>query len=45
VSADTRDQEYSAKRQLFLTEQGYPYEIVDSSRIGGAGEPLPEVGT
>jgi DNA excision repair protein ERCC-3 len=45
VSADTRDQEYSAKRQLFLTEQGYPYEILDAARIADAEGPLPEVGT
>jgi len=34
VSADTREQEFGKKRQLFLTEQGYAYEIV------GAGELL-----
>jgi DNA excision repair protein ERCC-3 len=28
VSRDTREQEFSAKRQLFLTEQGYRYEIL-----------------
>jgi len=28
VSADTREQEFAAKRQLFLTEQGYAYEIL-----------------
>ncbi len=27
VTAETRDQEFAAKRQLFLTEQGYSYEI------------------
>ncbi len=27
VSRDTSDQDYSVKRQLFLTEQGYRYEI------------------
>ncbi len=30
VSKDTCDQEFSLKRQLFLTEQGYRYEIVDA---------------
>ncbi len=30
ITRDTQDQEFSAKRQLFLTEQGYSYEIVDS---------------
>ena len=28
VSRDTREQEFAAKRQLFLTEQGYRYEIL-----------------
>ncbi|MAD34456.1 MAG: helicase [Planctomycetes bacterium] len=27
VSEDTREQDFAAKRQLFLTEQGYSYEI------------------
>ncbi len=30
VTRDTQDQIFSAKRQLFLTEQGYSYEIVNS---------------
>ncbi len=30
VSRDTNDQEFAVHRQLFLTEQGYRYEIVDS---------------
>ncbi|MCE5249179.1 DEAD/DEAH box helicase, partial [bacterium] len=30
VTRDTQDQEFAAKRQLFLTEQGYSYEITDS---------------
>lgn len=29
VSRDTNDQEFSVHRQLFLTEQGYRYEIID----------------
>lgn len=29
VSAGTKDQDYAAKRQRFLTEQGYGYEIRD----------------
>lgn len=29
VSRDTREEEFSAHRQLFLVEQGYPYHIVD----------------
>jgi DNA excision repair protein ERCC-3 len=28
VSRDTRDQEFAANRQLFLTEQGYHYNIL-----------------
>lgn len=35
VSADTREQEFARKRQLFLTEQGYAYEIIDSEDLGG----------
>jgi DNA excision repair protein ERCC-3 len=30
VTLDSRDQEFAQKRQLFLTEQGYSYEIVES---------------
>lgn len=30
VSRDTCDQDYSVKRQLFLTEQGYRYEIMNA---------------
>ena len=33
VSRDTCDQDYSMKRQLFLTEQGYRYEILDAEAI------------
>jgi len=29
VSRDTREEEFSAHRQLFLVEQGYPYKISD----------------
>ena len=29
VSRDTREEEFSMHRQLFLTEQGYPYKIID----------------
>src|SRR5262249_45976454 len=28
VTRDTKDQEFAANRQLFLTEQGYSYEIL-----------------
>ena len=30
VTKDTKDQDFSAKRQLFLTEQGYKYRIEDN---------------
>lgn len=30
ITRDTQDQEFSAKRQLFLTEQGYAYEIAEN---------------
>jgi DNA excision repair protein ERCC-3 len=33
VSRDTCDQDYSMKRQLFLTEQGYRYEILDAEAV------------
>ena len=33
VSRDTREQEFSAKRQLFLTEQGYRYEILYDTEL------------
>ncbi len=31
VTRGTKDQEYAEKRQLFLTEQGYKYLILDGS--------------
>jgi DNA excision repair protein ERCC-3 len=33
VSHGTRDQDFAQKRQLFLTEQGYSYRIVESSSL------------
>jgi DNA excision repair protein ERCC-3 len=33
VSRDTCDQDFSVKRQLFLTEQGYRYEICNSEDV------------
>jgi superfamily II DNA or RNA helicase len=33
VTRDTRDQEFSANRQLFLTEQGYRYTIEDAEQL------------
>ncbi|HEX9068081.1 MAG TPA: DNA repair helicase XPB [Ktedonobacterales bacterium] len=34
VTRDTRDQDFSANRQLFLTEQGYRYTIEDAESTG-----------
>ena len=33
VSADTREQEFARKRQLFLTEQGYVYAIAGADEV------------
>ncbi len=33
VSRDTREMDFAHHRQLFLTEQGYGYEILDASEI------------
>jgi len=33
VTRETRDQEFATHRQLFLTEQGYRYEIVDAEEV------------
>ncbi len=33
VTRDTRDQDFAANRQLFLTEQGYSYRIVDANEL------------
>jgi DNA excision repair protein ERCC-3 len=33
VTHDTKDQDFSTNRQLFLTEQGYRYNIVDAAGI------------
>lgn len=33
VSRDTREQEFAARRQLFLTEQGYRYEILYDTEV------------
>ncbi len=40
VTRDSRDQEFSANRQLFLTEQGYRYVIEDAEALL-ASESLP----
>ncbi len=34
VTRDTRDQDFAANRQLFLTEQGYKYLIEDAETLG-----------
>jgi DNA excision repair protein ERCC-3 len=33
VTRDSRDQEFAEKRQRFLTEQGYAYEIIDEAQL------------
>ena len=33
VTRDTKDQDFSANRQLFLTEQGYRYDIMDAEEL------------
>ncbi|GAF82943.1 unnamed protein product, partial [marine sediment metagenome] len=33
VTRDSRDQEFAAKRQLFLTEEGYRYEILYDDEV------------
>lgn len=33
VTRETRDQEFSANRQLFLVEQGYRYRITDAAEV------------
>jgi len=35
VSRDTSDQDFAVKRQLFLTEQGYRYEITTAEQVSG----------
>ncbi len=36
VTLGSRDQEFSEKRQLFLTEQGYSYEIIEAAQVSSA---------
>ena len=38
VTLGSRDQDFAQRRQLFLTEQGYTYEIVESQALGIAIE-------
>ena len=33
VTRDTREQDFAHHRQLFLTEQGYSYRIVDGEEL------------
>ncbi len=40
VSRDTNDQEFAARRQRFLAEQGYAYEIVGADQILTSAAPL-----
>ena len=39
VTLGSRDQEFAQKRQLFLTEQGYSYEIVEAAALAQEIEP------
>jgi len=50
VTRDTKDQDFAANRQLFLTEQGYRYSIIDARELLGEVQegyfreiPLPEL--
>ena len=43
VTRDTRDQEFAANRQMFLTEQGYQYEILYDDEIPGYVPPMQAV--
>jgi DNA excision repair protein ERCC-3 len=43
VTKDTQDQEFGAKRQLFLTEQGYRYTILYADEIATYEPTLPGV--
>ena len=40
VTKDTKDQEFAANRQLFLTEQGYRYKIIIENREKGDNTPV-----
>ena len=39
VTLGSRDQEFAEKRQLFLTEQGYTYEIVEAASLNLSVQP------
>ena len=38
IARDTNDQEYAARRQRFLAEQGYAYEIADADALVWPGD-------
>ena len=38
VTRDTREIDFAHHRQLFLTEQGYSYKILDEGDLGGDNE-------
>ena len=38
VSRDTNEQDFAARRQRFLAEQGYAYDIIDASEILAEGD-------
>jgi DNA excision repair protein ERCC-3 len=42
VSRDTKDQDFSANRQLFLTEQGYRYTILYDDEVADHEPATPE---
>ncbi len=42
VTRDTRELDFAHHRQLFLTEQGYSYEILDESDLIAGAESTPE---
>ena len=44
VTLGSRDQEFAEKRQLFLTEQGYAYEIVEAAQVLDAEKQVEETG-
>ena len=43
VSRDTREMDFAQHRQLFLTEQGYGYEILDESSVTEPSFIIPEI--
>ena len=41
MSRDTREMDFAHHRQLFLTEQGYNYEILDETDMAEHGQCRP----